>query len=328
MKPGTTGTSGTTGTPGTTGTSGTPDPPETGAPAATLGEVDPVTEAAPVPAPVAPAHSVSPENPLGSADVLPFPAQPAGKDDRVFLEGPHSRLREAQLVVRAMRDFIRGFRTLHFVGPCVTIFGSARFGETHPHYDVARELGRRVSRMGFTVMTGGGPGLMEGANRGAREAGGFSVGCNIELPLEQAPNRYLDRFVTCHYFFVRKVLLLKYSYAFVVLPGGFGTLDELSEALTLIQTGKIEQFPVVLMGREYWTPFLDMSQRMIEAGTISPHDLDLMCVTDSVDEAMAHIEEKAVLRFGLARRRRRPSILLGERRRRFTPGARATSPRP
>lgn len=232
------------------------------------------------------------------------------------------------MLLRAGRDFLRGFRTLHFVGPCVTVFGSARFKEDHPYYEEARQVGRGLVRMGFTVMTGGGPGVMEGANRGAKEAGGRSVACNIELPFEQAPNPYLDDVVTCHYFFVRKVLLLKYSYAFVVLPGGFGTLDELSEALTLIQTGKIEQFPVVLMGREYWTPFLDMSQRMIEAGTISPHDLDLMCVTDSVDEAMAHIEEKAVLRFGLARRRRRPSILLGERRRRFTPGARATSPRP
>jgi len=262
---------------------------------------------------VAPAHSVSPENPLGSADVLPFPAQPAGKDDRVFLEGPHSRLREAQLVVRAMRDFIRGFRTLHFVGPCVTIFGSARFGETHPHYDVARELGRRVSRMGFTVMTGGGPGLMEGANRGAREAGGFSVGCNIELPLEQAPNRYLDRFVTCHYFFVRKVLLFKYSYAFVCLPGGLGTLDELCEALTLIQTGKVKNFPVVLVGTAYWAPFISLLREMITHGAISPTDLDLLKVTDDLDEAIRHLETYAVRTFGLKRVKRRAAWWLGER---------------
>lgn len=249
-------------------------------------------------------------------------------DDRRFLEGPSWRVVELRRLTGIGFEFLRGFRALHFVGPCVTVFGSARFREDHPYYEDARQVGRALVRMGFTVMTGGGPGVMEGANRGAKEAGGRSVGCNIALPFEQSPNPYLDEMVTCHYFFVRKVLLLKYSYAFVVLPGGFGTLDELTEALTLIQTGKIEQFPVVLMGREYWAPFLEMSQRMIEAGTISPHDLDLMCVTDSVDEAMAHIEEKAVLRFGLARRRRRPSVLLGERRRRVTPGARATSPRP
>lgn len=237
---------------------------------------------------------------------------PPGHEDEVFLEGPHSRTREFLLLLRAGRDFIRGFRTLHFVGPCVTVFGSARFKEGHQYYELAREVGRALVKVGFTVMTGGGPGVMEGANRGAREAGGTSVGCNIELPFEQEANPYLDYMVSCHYFFVRKVLLAKYSYAFVVLPGGFGTLDELAEALTLIQTGKIAQFPVVLMGVEYWAPFIDMCRRMIEAGTISPHDLDLMLVTDSVDEAMEHIEQKAVVQFGLTRRRRTPSVLLGE----------------
>jgi hypothetical protein len=252
----------------------------------------------------------------------PTPA-PAGHDDLVLLEGPQSRTRELLMLLRAGRDFIRGFRTLHFVGPCVTVFGSARFKEGSEYYELAREIGKALVRVGFTVMTGGGPGVMEGANRGAREAGGASVGCNIELPFEQYPNPYLDKWVVCHYFFVRKVLLLKYSYAFVVLPGGFGTLDELTEALTLIQTSKIDQFPVVLMGRSYWTPFLDLCQRMIESGTISAHDLDLMLVTDSVDEAMAHIEQKAVVKFGLTRRRRRPrpSILLGEKPAPATPSA-------
>jgi uncharacterized protein (TIGR00730 family) len=194
------------------------------------------------------------------------------------------------------------------------VFGSARFGAHHPYYQLAREVGRGLVRLGFTVMTGGGPGIMEGANRGAKEAGGMSVGCNIQLPHEQSPNPYLDRLVICHYFFVRKVLLLKYSFGFVVLPGGFGTLDELTEALTLIQTGKIDRFPVVLMDRAYWTPFVAICQRMIEAGTISPKDLDLMLVTDSVDEAMRHIEHNAVGKFGLSRRRRpRPSIWFGER---------------
>ena len=236
------------------------------------------------------------------------------ESDRVLLEGPQSRLKELALLARAGRDFIRGFRGLHFVGPCVTVFGSARFADDHPSYAMAREVGGALARLGFTVMTGGGPGVMEGANRGAREAGGRSVGCNVELPFEQDPNPYLDRWVTCRYFFVRKVLLVKYSYAFVVLPGGFGTLDELAEALTLIQTGKIQQFPVVLMGRDYWAHLLTLLNAMVDAGTISAPHLDLMLVTDSVPEAMAYIEKRAVKQFGLTRRRQpRPLPLLGER---------------
>lgn len=234
--------------------------------------------------------------------------------DRILLEGPQSRVRDFLLLMRAVRDFIRGFRVLHFVGPCVTVFGSARFDEHHRFYALAREVGGAVVKMGFTVMTGGGPGVMEGANRGAREAGGRSVGCNIKLPMEQSHNPYLDCSVTCHYFFVRKVLLLKYSYAFVVLPGGLGTLDELSEALTLIQTRKILQFPIVLMGRDYWAPFLAMVRTMVEAGTVSASDLDLMLVTDSVPEAMAHLEKYAVEHFGLKRRKvPHPSRWLGEK---------------
>ena len=234
--------------------------------------------------------------------------------DRVLLEGPQSRVRDFLLLMRAGRDFIQGFRVLHFVGPCVTVFGSARFDEHHRYYALAREVGGALARMGFTVMTGGGPGVMEAANRGAREAGGRSVGCNIKLPMEQAPNPYLDQWVDCHYFFVRKVLLLKYSYAFVVVPGGLGTLDELSEALTLIQTRKILQFPVILMGRDYWAPFLEMVHTMVEAGTVSPSDLDLFLVTDSVHEAMAHLEKYAVEGFGLKRRKApKPSRWLGEK---------------
>ena len=234
--------------------------------------------------------------------------------DRVLLEGPHSRLREILLLLRAARDFVRGFRALHFVGPCVTVFGSARFDEQHRYYAMARDVGAALARIGFTVMTGGGPGVMEGANRGAREAGGRSVGYNVELPFEQEPNGYLDRWVTCRYFFVRKVLLVKYSYAFIVLPGGFGTLDELTEALTLIQTRKILQFPIVLMGVDYWKPFLAMVKTMVEAGTISPADLDLMLVTDSVDEAMAHLELHAIQHFGLKKRKvPRPRKIFGEK---------------
>ena len=218
------------------------------------------------------------------------------------------------MLLRAARDFVRGFRALHFVGPCVTVFGSARFDENHRYYTMAREVGAALSHIGFTVMTGGGPGVMEGANRGAREAGGRSVGCNVELPFEQEPNPYLDRWVTCRYFFVRKVLLVKYSYAFIVLPGGFGTLDELTEALTLIQTRKILQFPIVLMGVDYWAPFLSMVKTMVEAGTISASDLDLMLVTDSVSDAMAHLELYAVQHFGLKKRKvPRPRKIFGEK---------------
>jgi uncharacterized protein (TIGR00730 family) len=231
-------------------------------------------------------------------------------EDRYLLEGPHKRRHEFMLLLRVVRDFIRGFRAFHYVGPCVTVFGSARFGETHPAYAMAREVGRRLSEMGFTVMTGGGPGLMEAANRGARDAGGVSVGCNIELPHEQEPNRYLDRFVSSHYFFVRKVLLFKYSYAFIAMPGGIGTMDELSEALTLIQTGKISDFPVVLIGTEYWQSFMALLAHMRSAGAIAEADLALLKVTDDLDEAMRHIETHTVARFGL--RRRQPSRLLGE----------------
>ena len=241
------------------------------------------------------------------------PRGPEAKTDRILLEGPHSRGRELWLVLRAVRDFIAGFRKLHFVGPCVTVFGSARYDESHPYYALGRDVGRAVAEAGFTTMTGGGPGLMEAVNRGAREAGGRSVGCNIELPKEQAPNPYLDRSVTCRYFFVRKVLLFKYSYAFVGLPGGLGTLDELFEALTLIQTGKIEHFPVVLIGTEYWCSLVGLLHHLAAEKTIDARDLDLLLVTDSVSAALEHIQRHTLGHFGLIRRPRRPSILLGER---------------
>jgi uncharacterized protein (TIGR00730 family) len=239
---------------------------------------------------------------------------PPGNSDAFMLAGPKSRIEEFLMLARAMRDFLRGFRVLHFVGPCVTIFGSARFYENHPYYAVAREVGRRTSALGFTVMTGGGPGLMEAANRGARDFGGRSVGCNIELPMEQDPNPYLDCWVNCHYFFVRKVLLFKYSYAFVALPGGLGTLDELCEALTLIQTGKIRNYPVILIGMAYWQPFVDLLKEMLDEGALSAKDLDLLLVTDDIDAAMAHLELNAVGAFGLRRvPRREPKWWLGER---------------
>jgi len=233
-------------------------------------------------------------------------------DDRVLLEGPHSRLRELRLVVDVARELVRGFRVLHFVGPCVTVFGSARYASDHPSYAVGRQVGAALARLGFTVMTGGGPGVMEAANRGAREAGGRSVGCNIRLPSEQHANPFLDRWVECDHFFVRKVLLFKYSYAFVALPGGFGTLDELTEALTLIQTGKIRHFPVVLLGETFWQPFTRVLQSMVTAGTISAPDLDLLLVTDDIAQAMTHIERHAITAFGLRPRVIKPSAVLGE----------------
>ena len=184
--------------------------------------------------------------------------------DEIFLEGPRSRFAEFFTLLRVMRDFLRGFRTLHFVGPCVTVFGSARIQRDDPHYELAMKMGAAIARLGFTVMTGGGPGIMEAANRGAKEAGGRSVGCTIELPSEQPANAYLDRCVRLHYFFVRKTLLVKYSYAFIVMPGGAGTLDELFEALTLIQTAKIKNFPVVIMGTDYWKELIDFMNKMAQ----------------------------------------------------------------
>ncbi|MEO6396876.1 MAG: TIGR00730 family Rossman fold protein, partial [Tepidiformaceae bacterium] len=181
---------------------------------------------------------------------------PEGAEERKFLEGPNDRSSELLRALRILFEFIRGFRKLHFVGPCVTIFGSARFAEDHAYYALARQVGAAVATEGFTVMTGGGPGIMEAANRGAMEAGGRSVGVNIVLPNEQHPNRYLDTFVQFRYFFVRKVMLAKYSYAFIAMPGGFGTLDELFEIATLIQTGKIRDFPCILVGVEFWQPLV------------------------------------------------------------------------
>lgn len=235
------------------------------------------------------------------------------KSEIQFLEGPQSRWEEFTFTFRVMIEFIRGFRALHFAGPCVTVFGSARFGEDHPDYQKAREIGAAMARLGFTVMTGGGPGIMEGANRGAREAGGRSLGCNITLPMEQNPNPYLDSWVDIRYFFVRKVLLVKYSYAFIVMPGGFGTLDELFEAITLIQTGKISKFPIVVFDRDFHQPLLDHIEKMRLEKTISPDDLKLFLVTDSVEEAVDHIREHSILKFGLTYRKPKPSPFLRER---------------
>jgi uncharacterized protein (TIGR00730 family) len=256
-------------------------------------------------------HSVIESLPAATS---PLTALPECADE-IFLEGPRSRFAEFFTLLRVMRDFLRGFRTLHFVGPCVTVFGSARIRRNDPHYELAMKMGAAIARLGFTVMTGGGPGIMEAANRGAKEAGGRSVGCNIELPYEQASNAYLDRCVRLHYFFVRKALLVKYSYAFVVMPGGAGTLDELFEALTLIQTAKIKNFPVVIMGTDYWKELIDFMNKMAQRGMIADADLSLIYTTDSVEEAIAHIRTKTIEPFGLKRvpHRRRHFPWLGER---------------
>lgn len=223
----------------------------------------------------------------------PHPSQPQGRlipaAHPVYLEGPKSRGYELLFAWRVFKQFIKGFRTLHFAGPCITVFGSARFTEEHPYYQQAREFGKRIAALGMTTLTGGGPGIMEAANRGAFENNGQSVGCNIVLPFEQKENPYLHYSVTFEHFFVRKVLLVKYSYAFIIMPGGYGTMDELFETLTLVQTNTISQFPIVLFGTKYYQPLMDAIHDMEKQGTISPEDLSLVKFTDDIDEAMQFI---------------------------------------
>lgn len=235
------------------------------------------------------------------------PRTPNG-EEREFLAGPDDRGTELWSVAKIAWEFIRGFRALHFVGPCVTVFGSARVPEGAPEYEMAREVGQRLARAGFTVMTGGGPGLMEAANRGAREAGGRSIGANINLVAQEAPNPYLDKFVIFRRFFVRKVMLVKYSYGFIVMPGGFGTLDEVFEIATLIQTGKVQDFPVVLMGSDFWEDLLGfLRSRLVATGKIAAEDLDRFIVTDSPEEAVAVMRRAAIERFGLRAAKRPPT---------------------
>jgi uncharacterized protein (TIGR00730 family) len=211
--------------------------------------------------------------------------------DLRLLEGPRSRTDEFFRVVRICIEFIRGVRALHFQGPCVTVFGSARFPEDHPYYRLARRAGAEIARLGFNVMTGGGPGIMEAANRGAKDVGGRSIGCNIILPEEQKANPYLDQLVTFRYFFVRKVMLIKYSQAFVIFPGGFGTLDEAYEAATLIQTGKIFDFPLIFVGIDYWQPLFEfMRNRLLSEQTIDADDLNRFVLTDSIETMIKQLE--------------------------------------
>ncbi|MBI3717171.1 MAG: TIGR00730 family Rossman fold protein [Sphingobacteriales bacterium] len=222
-----------------------------------------------------------------------------GKSEIKFLAGPQSRWQEFKFTIKIVLDFIRGFRALHFSSPCVTVFGSARFDEQHEYYKLTQQLSGEIAKLGFTIMTGGGPGIMEAANRGAKEVGGRSVGCNIVLEHEQKPNPYLDKWVNIHHFFVRKTLLIKYSYAFVVMPGGFGTLDELFEAMTLIQTKKILDFPIIIFCKDYHKDLLEHIERMKERKTISEDDMKLFLVTDSIDEAIHFINEESIKQYNL-----------------------------
>lgn len=236
------------------------------------------------------------------------------KSEREFLEGPHSRWQEFKFITKVFGEFIYGFRKLHFTGPCITVFGSARFAETNQYYKLARRMGSEIAMLGFTVITGGGPGIMEAANRGAKDAGGISIGCNIVLPKEQHPNKYLDKWVDFDYFFIRKVLLSKYSYGFVVMPGGYGTLDEFFEAITLIQTGKFKRFPVVLMGTEFHQKLYSHLQLLVKEQTIDPIDLELFLFTDSVEAAVEHLRKFGIEQFKLKKHKYEPKRWLFERR--------------
>ncbi len=233
------------------------------------------------------------------------------REEQSFLKGPRARWRELKYAVGVIIQFIKGFRALHFIGPSITVFGSARFAEDHPYYTQARSVAGQISKLGFTIVTGGGPGIMETANRGAKDDGGLSIGCNIILPQEQYANPYLDKFVNIEYFFVRKELLRKYSFAFVVMLGGFGTLDEFFETITLIQTKKTESFPVVVMGLEYHQNLIEHLKTMVENKTIHKEDLNLILFTDSVDEAVGHIHKYATANI---KHKEKPIWLLGERK--------------
>lgn len=208
--------------------------------------------------------------------------------DQQLIEGPGRRMEDIRMLTSISLEFVKGFKAFSHVGPCATFFGSARFHDDHKYYDLARKTARLMSKAGFTIMTGGGPGIMEAANRGAKDVKGSSLGCNITLAHEQQPNKYLDIFVQFDHFFVRKVMLLRYSYAFIVLPGGFGTLDEVFETITLIQNKKISNFPIVMMGMDFWGPMKDfIFETLLKNKTISEEDLRLLYFTDNPQDALS-----------------------------------------
>jgi uncharacterized protein (TIGR00730 family) len=237
-----------------------------------------------------------------------------GNSEHEFLAGPRSRWKEFLFSLEVLFQFIKGFRNLHFVGPCITIFGSARFGPEDVYYQTTEELATRLGKGGFAIMTGGGPGIMEAANKGAKNAGALSLGCNIELPFEQHPNPYLDRMVTIRYFFVRKELLRKYSSGFVIMPGGLGTLDEFFEVITLIQTGKMKNFPVVVMGLEYHEKLMHYFESLIQEATVSSRDFQHILFTDDIAEAEQHIRNFTEMSPEKRGQINTPLWILGERK--------------
>lgn len=239
------------------------------------------------------------------------------KSESQFLKGPRSRFKDLSFALKVLFQFVRGFRKMHFIGPCATVYGSARFTPDSEHYKSAEKIGADLAKLGFTVMTGGGPGIMEAANKGAYEAGGYSVGVNIILPFEQKPNPYLHNWINIPYFFVRKYLLMKYSYAFVIMPGGMGTLDELFEALTLIQNNVIKNFPVVIFDKKYHKKLIEHIELMNRSESISPEDMELIFTTDSAEEVMEHIKVYAIDKFDLVREKYEPKWWYGENRRKF-----------
>ncbi len=224
----------------------------------------------------------------------------------VYLEGPKPLINELHFAWNVFKEFIHAFRNLRLAGPCITVFGSARFDAYNPYYLAAVEFGKRIAELGFTTMTGGGPGIMEAANKGAFEAGGPSIGCNIKLPFEQKPNPWVDTSITLEHFFSRKVILIKYSYAFIIMPGGFGTMDEFFETLTLVQTKSITQFPIVLFGIKYYQPLMDYLHLMAHKGTIKAEDLKLVLLTDNIDSAMEHIQTYVLQNYQVKPRKKMP----------------------
>jgi len=224
--------------------------------------------------------------------------------EHVYLEGPKSRSYELGFAWKVFKELMKGFRTLHFVGPCITVFGSSRFKENDFFYEKAKEFGKRIADIGFTVMTGGGPGIMEAANRGAFENGGISVGCNIQLPFEQKANPYVQTSITFEHFFVRKTMLVKYSYAFIIMPGGFGTMDEFFETITLVQTKMITQFPIVLFGKDYYKDLMETIEAMAKHRAIATEDLKLVLLTDDIEEAIRHIQTYITTNYKVRPRKR------------------------
>jgi uncharacterized protein (TIGR00730 family) len=224
--------------------------------------------------------------------------------EHVYLDGPNSMGYVLEFALKLFWEFIKGFRNLHFVGPCITVFGSARFKEDNEYYKCAREFGKRIAGLGFTTLTGGGPGIMEAANRGAYENDGMSIGCNIQLPFEQIGNKYVHKSITFEHFFIRKTLLIKYSFAFIIMPGGFGTMDEFFETLTLIQTKTITTFPIVIFGKEFYKELMEAMEDMALKGTISKEDMNLVLLTDDVNEAMEHISKYITTNYKIRPRKR------------------------